>query len=149
MPSTQVPKIPMMRVASAAHFFFFFWGGGGGGGGFLSQMRKTPQNAHTGVSSGVIGKFCRLSLFLPSYFVYVSNEGSGESAHMRRLTLAFVARQCDVYQNLIILLICLNLLFKIMTCFAFLLVQSHVSSSVATRNLEMPKLFSSYFWSTH
>ena len=45
----------------------------------------------------------RLNLHLHPYFVYSSSKGSGESAHLPRLTRAFVARQCDkyMYQNLI------------------------------------------------
>ena len=40
-----------------------------------------------------------LSLYLDPCLVYVSSEGSGESAHMRIFALAFVARQCNVIQS--------------------------------------------------
>ena len=35
--------------------------------------------------------------------IYVSSEGSGQSEHMYRLALDFSARQCDKYQNLLII----------------------------------------------
>ena len=48
-------------------------------------MRKTFSNAHTDVSSGAGGLiFCLNFSFLP-LFVYARSEGSGETAHMRRL----------------------------------------------------------------
>ena len=40
-----------------------------------------------------------LSIYVLSYFVYVSREGYGESTHLHRLDLTFSARQCDKYQN--------------------------------------------------
>ena len=40
-----------------------------------------------------------LSMHLQPYFVYASSEELGESAHMRRLAWAFVARKYDEYQN--------------------------------------------------
>ena len=42
-----------------------------------------------------------LSLHLHTYFVYVSSEGSDESAHLYRLIWAFIVWQCDKYQNLL------------------------------------------------
>ena len=59
------------------------------------ELRNNPENFHPwdkGLSFG-------LCLHLHPYFVYTSSDGSGESAHMRRLPRAFTARWWD-YQNL-------------------------------------------------
>ena len=62
---------------------------------------QTPlMNAHTDVFSGDRGLKFGLSLHLYPYFLYASSEGSGESAHMRRLAWAFTARWYDKYRNL-------------------------------------------------
>ena len=42
-------------------------------------------NANANVSRGARGLNVRVSLSLLSYFVYASNEGSGETARKRRL----------------------------------------------------------------
>ena len=38
--------------------------------------------------------------YLLPYFMYANSKGSGETAQMCRLTLAFAARLCDKYHNL-------------------------------------------------
>ena len=43
-------------------------------------------NANIDISSEARGPKFGMSLHLHPYFVYTSGEGSGESAHMRRLT---------------------------------------------------------------
>ena len=48
-------------------------------------------NAHAEISSKAGDMNFVLSLHLQSYFVYAISEGSGESAHMRRLAWAFAA----------------------------------------------------------
>ena len=40
-----------------------------------------------------------LSLHKRPYFEYASCEGSGESVHLHRLILAFIARHCDSTKN--------------------------------------------------
>ena len=46
-----------------------------------------------------------LSLHLHPCFVYASSKGSGKSVHLHRLIWAFVALQCDNFQNLMCWLI--------------------------------------------
>ena len=52
-------------------------------------------NAHAYVSSRAWGSKFSLSMHLHPFYVYASSEGYDESAHMRRLALAFVARRSD------------------------------------------------------
>ena len=47
----------------------------------ITYAHKSPA----GISSGTRGLHFSLSLFLNPYFVYASNEGSGESVQMHRL----------------------------------------------------------------
>ena len=65
----------------------------------IANEQKPHLNARAEGSSGARGLIFGLSLHLLTNFVYSSSEVSGESAHVRRLAWAFVARQCDEYQN--------------------------------------------------
>ena len=58
-----------------------------------------PVNDHTDVSSEARCQIICLSLNLHPYFVFASSQGSGEFAHMRKLTWAFVARKLWLVQN--------------------------------------------------
>ena len=64
-------------------------------------MRKIFLLNSNDVSSGTKDITFVPSLYLHPYFLYASSEGSGEYAHFRRLTWAFVARQSDKNQNLV------------------------------------------------
>ena len=61
------------------------------------------MNIHADLSSRAKGlKFC-LNPYLQTYYMDVSSKCSGKSAHLYRLTSAFIARQCklcDMYPNL-------------------------------------------------
>ena len=53
-------------------------------------------NSHADISRRANGRLnFSLSLYLHPYFVYESSEGSGESAHLCRLTRAFPALECQ------------------------------------------------------
>ena len=52
-----------------------------------------PLNIHADVTSGAKGLDFTLSLHPHPYIVRANSEGSGESAHVRRLDRAFVAGQ--------------------------------------------------------
>ena len=65
----------------------------------IAYAQKPPINAHTDVSSSARGLNLGQSHYLHLYFVYMSRECSGESVHLPRLVCAFVAWQCDKYQN--------------------------------------------------
>ena len=66
----------------------------------MPDALKNPINALADVYSGTEApNFC-LSVHLHSYLAYASNEGSGESAYLRRLARAFVVQQCDTYRCL-------------------------------------------------
>ena len=52
----------------------------------IAHAQKLPLNAQVDVSSGARGLKFGTSLYIHTYFVYASSEGSGESAHVRRLT---------------------------------------------------------------
>ena len=68
----------------------------------MAYAQTQPSlNVHVDVSNVVRDLDLSLDFHLHPYFVYVSNEGAGEPAHMRRLALALVPRQCDKYQNII------------------------------------------------
>ena len=56
------------------------------------------HDAHADVSVSGLNFYLGLNLY--PYLVYASSEGSGESAHLRRLTRAFTARQGNKYQHL-------------------------------------------------
>ena len=62
----------------------------------ITSVQKPPINVHAGVSIADSGRNFGLGLHLHSYFVYASIEGSDESAHLRRLVRAFVARQGNI-----------------------------------------------------
>ena len=64
----------------------------------ISYVQKSPLNTNADVSKGARRLHGDLRLYLQLYFVYASSEGSDESAHMRRLIRAFVARH-DKVQN--------------------------------------------------
>ena len=69
---------------------------------YLSHVRKCLIiNAHGEVSSKARSLNFWQSLHVHLYFAYASNEGSGESARMRRLAWVFGARWCDTYRNLV------------------------------------------------
>ena len=55
---------------------------------------------HVKPSSGIRCLIFGWSLRLLSYFTCANSEGSGETAHMRRLAWAFAGRLCDKYHNL-------------------------------------------------
>ena len=57
-----------------------------------AYAQKPPWNAHFDVFSGARGLNFGLSFYLHTRFVYASNGGSDEYAHMCRLALAFAAR---------------------------------------------------------
>ena len=61
----------------------------------MAYSQKHPINAHGEVFNETRGLKFGLSLHLHLYSVHASNKGSGESAHMPRLTRAFVTPQCD------------------------------------------------------
>ena len=52
---------------------------------YLSRMRETSLNTYTHVSSRTRDVYFGLSLYLHTYVVYVCSEGSGDTAHLRRL----------------------------------------------------------------
>ena len=56
------------------------------------------QKPHINANAYISGK--ARDLKYNSYFRYTSSEGSGYSAHMRRIASAFTAQRCDKYQNL-------------------------------------------------
>ena len=58
----------------------------------IAYAQTPPINARADVSSETRGLNFGLSLHLQPCFVYASREGSGESAHMRRLARSFTAR---------------------------------------------------------
>ena len=60
----------------------------------MAYAQESPLNAHVDVTSGVRDIYINpgLSLHLNLYFVYASNEGSDESAHMCRHARAFATR---------------------------------------------------------
>ena len=72
--------------------------------GIIANAQKPPWNTHTYVTSWVRYLTFNLGLHLHPYFVYACSEGSGESAHLRRLAWGFVAGQCDKYQHCMCLL---------------------------------------------
>ena len=51
----------------------------------FAYTRTPPLYVHAEISSGARGNKFRLSLHLYPYYVYASNEGSGESVLLRRL----------------------------------------------------------------
>ena len=59
----------------------------------IAYALAPPLNARAYVSSGTIDLRLGPSLHPYLYFVYASNEGSGEYAHVRRLAPAFAARK--------------------------------------------------------
>ena len=68
----------------------------------LTACAQVPLiNAHPDVFKEARGLYFGLSLHLHPYFMYASSEGSGESAHMRRLAWAFAARWRDKYRKLV------------------------------------------------
>ena len=66
-----------------------------------------------------LGLNVHLSLHLHPYFVYASSKGSGETAHLRRLTWALVARQCDTYQKRTFLLAWLSVTIHLWQVYLF------------------------------
>ena len=58
----------------------------------ISNAQMPLINTHAGVSSRTRGQIFCPNLHLYPYFVYASRKCSGDSAHMRRLESAFVAR---------------------------------------------------------
>ena len=64
---------------------------------YIAYAQKSPIDTHADQSSRIRDLNLCTSLYLYSNVVYASSEGSGEYAHMRRLTRAFVARQCGKY----------------------------------------------------
>ena len=64
---------------------------------YLSHMRKCLfLNAHNEASSELeVNILLRAFIYIR---MYVSSEGSGECAHMRRLAWAFAANWCDTYE---------------------------------------------------
>ena len=51
----------------------------------IRHSQKPPLNNYADVSSGARSLSYALNLHLYPYFMYVSSEGSGESAHLHRL----------------------------------------------------------------
>ena len=67
---------------------------------FSIYCSQVPSlNAAAKVSSQALDIKFGLSLHLHPFFVYVSSEGSGESAHLRRLARAFASRNCNKYKK--------------------------------------------------
>ena len=64
----------------------------------IAHAQKLPLNAKLDISNGARVLQFGTSLYIHTYFVYASSEESGESAHVRRLTIPFVARQCGKNQ---------------------------------------------------
>ena len=65
---------------------------------YISHMpiaKKPLLNAHANVSKRAEGLHVSVSLSLLPYFMYTSNGGSDETAHMRSLARAFTAHRCD------------------------------------------------------
>ena len=71
--------------------------------GICAKTSFKPPSSN--IQQGKTSKFS-LSLHLHPYFVYVCSDGFGESAHLRSLVLAFVARKFDKYRHLICWFIC-------------------------------------------
>ena len=71
----------------------------------LLYGQKPHMNTYVDVPSRARGLNFAPSLHLYPCFVYASSEGSGRSAHLCRLTWAFVAEQCNKNQNLMCWLI--------------------------------------------
>ena len=64
------------------------------------RLPKThSSNAHVQLSSETRGLIFSWTLRLLPYFMYANSQGSGGTAWMRRLTLAFAGRLCDKYHN--------------------------------------------------
>ena len=64
-------------------------------GQFREMCRTFPNDAHSDVSSGARSRCLKFDLNFQLHlnFEYASSECSGESAHLRRLIRAFVAKQ--------------------------------------------------------
>ena len=67
----------------------------------IIYAQKPSAKAHANVSSIARDLSFGLSLHQHPYFVYNSSKGSGEHAHLCRLTRGLAAPHCDKYQNLI------------------------------------------------
>ena len=80
----------------AEHHFEFLSLQGGCTGSSEFTLVKIPHRW----KSHVAAQLC-LSLYQHPYFVYESSKGSGESVHLRRLALAFIAQHCVVKRHCI------------------------------------------------
>ena len=83
------------------NFYILASWGGGGGGKIVPLMHVALLNIHTDLSRWARDLNFKLSLhlYVHLHLVYVSCEGSGESAYLHRLVLTFAACHCDKYQN--------------------------------------------------
>ena len=66
----------------------------------IAYPQKSTISAYDDVFRGARGINISLSLHLYPYSMFASSECSVGSAHLHRLALAFVYRQCDYYHNL-------------------------------------------------
>ena len=68
--------------------------------GTVEYAQMLLIKAQAGVSNKARGLNFGIDLYLHPYFVNASSEGSGESAHMRRLAWAVAVREYGKYWNL-------------------------------------------------
>ena len=73
--------------------------------GTFSPSKSRSSNTHEQPSSGARCLISDRTLHLLQYFMCVNSQGSGETAWMRRLALAFAGCLCDKYHNLMSMLI--------------------------------------------